>query len=667
MWSQGRIVLAVIVYVLLASTTTECFGEGQNIERQNAESGSAVDVDQQHTSSSLTSSADYDYLIVGGGASGIQMALFLEQSNHSYVVLEKNEMAGSFWLNFPRFGELISINKWVQDETQKLKYDWHSMLHAPLRMENVTDEYFPKGRDWQRYMQSVVEQSRINIEYGVEVESITSALSSYRDTPVAERKQKKLPCLKIRNEESLRCARRRVFVGTGLREKKEPLLRALGGIPYSQMTKSMAYRRRVCILGNGNSAFEVAQNVMSVAESVSLLGKHPLRLSAVTRYTGDVRVKFLQVLENLNGKLLDVVEDFEYRHEKQKKRLPKQFPHFNEHQLDTFSVLYHIISWIWRSRCQTLVIATGFESHVPGMELQNTRFPPTKDWYESTDVPNVHFLGWLMHQGDFRMGAGGFFSGFRYLIRNLAHHVNHVDFGVPYPYDILTKEQVVERVLARYHAAHDLVILQDGVVIKDVAIKVTAPDGHDGNGTTHYKYFEGISYKFQDELENREDVISFYLGWGNGRTVGHVFDNNWRYTDTGGINNMFLHPIIQVGDKRRHVIGSLDMTYTGPLQVPSITKAVREALDGDLRLFSPDESVPYERTVINQGESQHTSFETVFVDDEYQRRMNDLSWKASLEAVARGNLSILTSTIRSIEPALLDFGDSLIGNHSATT
>ena len=130
---------------------------------------------------------------------------------------------------------------------------------------------------------------------------------------------------------------------------------------------------------------------------------------------------------------------------------------------------------------------------------------------------------------------------------------------------------------------------------------------------------------------------------------------------------MFLHPIIQVGNLRRHVVGSLDMTYTGPVQVSSIRKSVQEALDGDLRLFSNDESQPYKRAVINQTESQHTTFEAVTVEDAPQKRLDYLCEKAILEAVSKGDPSKLTATMRSIEPALFDFETSSTADDSART
>lgn len=46
-----------------------------------------------------------------------------------------------------------------------------------------------------------------------------------------------------------------------------------------------------------------------------------------------------------------------------------------------------------------------------------------------------------MHERDFRRGAGGFLSGYRYLIRNLIRRAREVDHGVPYPRLVLTKDE----------------------------------------------------------------------------------------------------------------------------------------------------------------------------------------------------------------------------------
>jgi cation diffusion facilitator CzcD-associated flavoprotein CzcO len=91
-----------------------------------------------------------DYLIVGAGGSGIQTALLLKKYGYSFQILEREETAASFWTTFPRFQELISVNKNVQNETQRFRYDWHSMLDAPIKMWDISKDYFPTGRDWRK-------------------------------------------------------------------------------------------------------------------------------------------------------------------------------------------------------------------------------------------------------------------------------------------------------------------------------------------------------------------------------------------------------------------------------------------------------------------------------------------------------------------------------------
>lgn len=225
-----------------------------------------------------------EYLIIGAGGSGLQTALLLFNRKLSFQILEKSSRdvgAGSFWTHYPRFNELISVNKAVRNETQRYRYDWHSFLECPYAgMRDVSEEYFPSGTDWHKYMNLVADRSGIKdkIEFDTTVERLATDGS---------------PCVHLTTGEK-RCARRRVFVGTGLVEHTDPILEAMGGIPYSKASKERAKARRVCIIGNGNSGHEIAQNVIGVADRVTLYGRSPTRLSSVTRYTGDVRVKYLQ-------------------------------------------------------------------------------------------------------------------------------------------------------------------------------------------------------------------------------------------------------------------------------------------------------------------------------------------------------------------------------------
>ena len=112
---------------------------------------------------------------------------------------------------------------------------------------------------------------------------------------------------------------------------------------------------------------------------------------------------------------------------------------------------------------KTKVLATGFRSVVPGKRLIK-RFPSYGDLYAATDNPTIHYIGWLMHKHDFQKGAGGFLSGYRYLIRNLIYHVREIDHGVSYPHLVLNKQEALEHAVHRFQIADDLVILQVSVL-----------------------------------------------------------------------------------------------------------------------------------------------------------------------------------------------------------
>lgn len=527
-----------------------------------------------------------DYLIVGAGGAGLQTAVFLRKYGYSFRMLEKESTVGSFWTKFPVFGELISVNKWVKNETQRFRYDWHSLLETPLSMLDFSGDYFPQGKEWHEYMNAVAQESGIvdSTEFGVEVKSISGASDSG------------LPCVELMDG-SKRCARRRIFVGTGLREKEEPIFQAIGGIPYSKMTKAVARRRGVCVLGNGNAGFEVTENVYGVAERVTMYGNQPHRLSSITKYTGDVRVKFLQVLENLHGKLLDTVEWYD-KHPITFKKIPDATAALgNGTDLSLFRASMKGALIIKEFGCEVLVLATGFKSHVPGMELES-RFPKSKDWYESEENKNVHYIGWLMHERDFRQGAGGFLSGYRYLIRNLVHHIREDDFGIPYPYTVMTKEEVLWHILKRIQVADDLIILQDGVVVRDIAV----PTKENKNV---YHYYEGISHEFHDGIAKKEGAISLYFAWGDGRTAQHVFEGIYHYTNTNTLLNIFLHPVIEVNGVARALQEDLGMAWIIPGYVKSIVDVVRRALDGKLESFTPRPKLSYERTVANLQEDSY--------------------------------------------------------------
>src|SRR5580692_8704058 len=75
----------------------------------------------------------HDYLIIGAGPAGLQLAAELGEAGHDYLVLESGTAPGTFFTRFPRHRQLISINKphtGTTDPELNLRMDWNSILSS---------------------------------------------------------------------------------------------------------------------------------------------------------------------------------------------------------------------------------------------------------------------------------------------------------------------------------------------------------------------------------------------------------------------------------------------------------------------------------------------------------------------------------------------------------
>jgi len=73
----------------------------------------------------------HDYLIIGAGPAGLQLAALLERDGHDYAVLERGTAPGTFFIRYPRHRQLISIKKvytGFDDPELNLRMDWNSLL-----------------------------------------------------------------------------------------------------------------------------------------------------------------------------------------------------------------------------------------------------------------------------------------------------------------------------------------------------------------------------------------------------------------------------------------------------------------------------------------------------------------------------------------------------------
>lgn len=282
--------------------------------------------------------------------------------------------------------------------------------------------------------------------------------------------------------------------------------------------------------------------------------------------------------------------------------------YLNSSQAELFKSIVTAVVIVNMHKCEILILATGFESQVPGMQIKG-RFPPSRDWYVSKENPAVHYIGWLMHQRDFRKGAGGFLSGYRYLIRNLAHHIREEDHNVPYPYLTLTGKEVLHHAINRFQISDDLVILQDGVVLRDMIVPVRISGEEDSDeeeipvGDRLYHYYEGVTYKFQKEIDlQREDIIFLYFAWGDGRNAATVFDNAYMFNDTHQIRNIYLHPVVETNGLIRETEEDLEMIWNTNQYVYPIRRIIRDALKKNLTQFYTRVDYPYMESTFAQND-----------------------------------------------------------------
>jgi len=119
-----------------------------------------------------------EYLVIGAGPAGLQLAYLLARSGRDFRIVEAGERPGSFFTAFPRHRRLISINKRFtgsQDPELNLRMDWNSLLsEAPeLRFPCYSGAYFPPADDMVRYLGDFAVTHRVPVKTRTRIVHIT--------------------------------------------------------------------------------------------------------------------------------------------------------------------------------------------------------------------------------------------------------------------------------------------------------------------------------------------------------------------------------------------------------------------------------------------------------------------------------------------------------------
>ncbi|XP_063283675.1 FAD-dependent oxidoreductase domain-containing protein 2 [Pelobates fuscus] len=502
----------------------------------------------------------YDYCVVGAGPGGLQFARFLEDSGRNYMVFERSQTPGNFFVRFPRHRKLISINKQFtgrKNSEFNLRHDWNSLLYGkhPLRFSRYSTDFFPHADDMLRYLQDF--STGIQIRYGTNISSVR-----VESNPGAWNGHYFL--LSSQSGQKYQC--NVLVVATGL---SLPNIVDFPGSKYAEGYESVSVEpqnftgQNVLILGRGNSAFETAENILGQTNFIHMLGRSRVRLSWATHYVGDLRavnnglldtyqlksldgllegeLSDLGLIQDKNGKVYVTHKNYlkmgEGHNGNHTDKLPKD-------DLDNFAA---------REPYDRVIRCLGwkfdfsiFDSSVRLKQARGgkRKYPLLKANYESKHTRGLFVVGTASHGIDFRKSAGGFIHGFRYTARTVHRLTEHRYHNIPWKATHYPISQLLNVLIKRMNEASGLYqmfeVLADVVIIGD--------EGH------NFEYLEEVPVGILPNLEEStglkaQDSGLFVLVMEYGKNFSGPDKDVFYYNRAIGEamaawRSNFLHPVI---------------------------------------------------------------------------------------------------------------------------
>ena len=406
---------------------------------------------------------DYEYCVLGAGPGGLQAAVYLQEANVQYVVIDKEPFVGSFFSKYPRHRRLLSHNRRFtgQDHPEfALRHDWNSLLSpkdgSPL-MSDFSDNFLPEADEMVSYLKFFAKFHKLNLKMNTEI------------TKVSRMSKKPLAGFVLTDKEggSMNCGY--VIVATA---RSVPNIPAVDGIEHAEGYEAFSTDRkkyenkRILILGLGNAAFETAQHLLPVASHVHVLGRAPeLRLSAFTHYIGDLRAPNLQIMDNFLLKTQDHIDlgvELTYSQlvKDQASGLirwipdPKK-PIDNYHYRRPYHHVIRCLGWRFDDSIFEPDVQPALSSPAHG------RYPAVTSDFESTNVSGMYFAGTLLHGIDWRKSTGGVIHGFRYLTRYAVRRMLQANNGKAFPSSavVVSPDRIAEALFQRLITSSGLLSL----------------------------------------------------------------------------------------------------------------------------------------------------------------------------------------------------------------
>ncbi|MFF1461884.1 NAD(P)-binding domain-containing protein [Streptomyces sp. NPDC058330] len=470
-----------------------------------------------------------EYVIIGAGPAGLQLAASLERDGRDYVVLERGSGPGAFFTRYPRHRQLISINKVYtgsNDPELNLRMDWNSLLSddPELLFSRYSERYFPHADDLVRYLADFADRTGVRVEYGTEAVRISRADGVFT----------------VLDRTGRTWRARRLVVATGVSRLNVP---PVPGIELAERYDTFDpdpasfTNQRVLVVGKGNSAFETAEALMEKAAVIHVAGPHSIKMAWKTHFVGHLRAVNNNFLDSYQLKSQNAVIDGTVESV--------------EKTDDGFRVMFRYARTSERVRelhYDRIIVCTGFrfdasvfdETCRPALVIDD-RFPEQTSAFESVNVPDLYFAGTLTQQRDFKKSTNGFIHGYRYGVRALHRIIGSRYHGTPWPARPLAAapEAIADAVVTRVNRSSALwqqfgflgdvvgVDADQAVYQEEVPLDYIA-DG--GLGPAAHRFVVDLEYG-----PEHEDVDPFDV------TVPRVVENDIDHA----MDSAYLHPVVR--------------------------------------------------------------------------------------------------------------------------
>ncbi|MEV6236024.1 NAD(P)-binding domain-containing protein [Lentzea sp. NPDC051838] len=470
----------------------------------------------------------HDYLIIGAGPAGLQLAALLARDGRDYAVLERGSGAGTFFTRFPRHRRLISINKvhtGFTDPEQRMRMDWNSLLldDPDLLFTRYSPRYFPDADDIVRYLQDCA--ASLKVHYDIDVTRVSRDSDGFVVT----------------DHNGRTWQARNLVMATGVSQLYVP---SIPGIEHVERydtfdTNPESFTdQRVLVIGKGNSGFETADALVEHAAVIHVAGPHSVRLAWQTHYVGHLRAvnnNFLDTyqLKSENAVIDGTIERIEPRPE------------------GGFRIQFRYARTVEKLReleYDRIIACTGFRFDAsifsdgcrPSLVIKD-RFPELTSAFESVNVPGLYFAGTITQSRDFKKSTSGFIHGFRYGARALHRVLSARNHSVSWPSTPLevSPDAISDAFIARVNTSSCL--WQQFAVIGDV---VTV-----SGGEARYEEEVPVSYVADGGLGAAEHRFITTLEYGPDHDTVDPFDIDIpRVAENDAANAAqasYLHPVVR--------------------------------------------------------------------------------------------------------------------------